>query len=166
MRPAGFTLIELLVVIAIIALLSIFVFVNFKDFTQDQIINQAVGEIQTYLRLAQSNATSNLLCRGQGGLDWTVRLNSGSVELICGAIDTPSVQTKTLENVSVSIEKRGSSCTPGMELPLIVRYTVLSGAVRIDSIGTCPEVLIKVKNTKTLKDKPFIISSGGAINVQ
>lgn len=164
----GFTLIELLITISIIALLSIFAFVNFKDLTQEKITDKAIGEIQTYLRLAQSNATSSFFCRGQGGLDWIVKINSGSVELICGAIDTPAVQTTLLQNVSVdSIEKRGSSCTsPIMVLPLIVRYLSLSGAVKIDSIGNCSEVTIKVENTKTQNIKPFTISSGGAINVE
>ena len=62
----GFTLIELLVVIAITSILAVMGFVNFKDFSSNQISVKAAGEIQTILRLAQSNATSSTLCDSKG----------------------------------------------------------------------------------------------------
>lgn len=171
----GFTLIELLVVISIIALLSIVAFINLKGFSQDQVLNKAVSEIQTLLRLAQANATAGVLCNSQGGANWTVnfKANKVDIELDCG--DSSSfVKTLTLENVQVDSIK-GASCGPPTDLPLIVTYSKISGNVKFDSIvgsdidlclETSANVLIDLKNLKTSNIKSFTISKGGAMDVR
>ncbi len=170
----GFTLIELLIVISIIAFLGVVAFVNFKDLTQDQVINKAIGEIQTALRLAQSNATTSLLCRGQASVDWMVRINSDNVELFCGDSISPPIQTSALQSVVVN-PVEGSACTSGSthSLPLTITYSRLSGSVKIDALDNCIDnsstVKVKVSNTKegyTDNNKTFTISKGGAINVE
>ena len=97
MRPAGFTLIELLVVISITGILSTLTFVNFKSFAKEQQLNKSIGEIQTFLKLAQSNATSSTVCGSSGGVSWTVRFNSDkiTVDIICG-LDLTKAPYKTL----------------------------------------------------------------------
>lgn len=178
MRSKGFTLVELLIVISIIALLSIVAYANFKDLAQEQVINKAIGEIQTVLRLAQTNATSSLLCQdpelevaNRASVDWSARIGTDQVDLICGPNDFP-VQITTLQNVSVN-SIGGSACpstSPTYDPPLNITYSKLSGAVKITSsvscITTSSTVSVNVKNTKTGNSIPFTISSGGAINVE
>lgn len=168
----GFTLVELLVVISIMAILGVVAFVNFKDFAQDQVVNKAIGQIQTSLRLAQANATSSVTCLGLGGADWSVQIrpDGTNVDLICGPSNAV-IQTTILENVEVDpIE--GSACSPGSthSLPLTVTYTKLSGTVKIDGSDNCIDdsstVKVTVRNMRTDKTKTFTISKGGAINVQ
>lgn len=177
MSCRGYTLIELLVVIFIIGILSVAVFVNFKDFAQDQILNKAVGQIQTHLRLAQANATAGVLCQGQGGADWTVvfQANQKNLDLTC---DASGVVIKTLSLEGVQIDSvRSSTCTASCSnascLPLSVNYAKLDGSVRITStadqttcLSTSNQILIVVKNLNTNNVKSFTISKGGAIDAQ
>lgn len=55
-KRTGFTLIEILVSLTIIGLLFGFGYVNFRDFSRRQTVNNAVKLIQGDLRLAQGNA--------------------------------------------------------------------------------------------------------------
>lgn len=166
----GFTLVELLVVITIIGLLGIVAYVNFKDLAQDQVIKKVIGEIQTDLRLAQSNATASLLCNGEASVDWKVNIRSDrvNVDVTCGPSDF-LVKTTTLVGARVK-SVWGSDCpSPTETLPLTVTYEKLSGVATIDGsllcIDTSSTVKVTVENTKTNATIPFIISKGGAINV-
>ena len=173
----GFTLIELLVVISIISIMSVVAFVNFKDFAQDQILNKAIGQIQTYLRLAQANATAGVLCQGIGGVDWAVvfQANQRNLDLICG-VSGMVVKTLTLENVLIDSVKSSTCaaiCTNASCLPLKVSYSKLDGSVKITSsadqttcLSTSSQILINVKNLKTNNIKTFTISKGGATDAQ
>lgn len=174
----AFTLIELLVVIAITAILGVVAFVNFKDFAQDQILNKAQGQIQTYLRLAQANATAGVICNNQGGADWRVRLDT-DIGLECSTNNFEniySIKTLTLENVkiaSVGSPTCSAVCSNASCLPLYVSYSKLSGSVKIKSdveqtscLKTSNQILINIKNLKTDKIKSFTISKGGAIDAQ
>ncbi|MBI2018653.1 prepilin-type N-terminal cleavage/methylation domain-containing protein [Candidatus Daviesbacteria bacterium] len=168
----GFTLVELLVVISIMALLGVVAYANFKDFAQDQVVNKAIGQIQTAFRLAQANATSGVTCLDLGGADWSVQIRTDgtNVDLICGSSNSV-VQTTILENVEVD-SVGGSACAPGSTsaLPLTVTYSKLSGTVKIDGSDNCIDnsatVSVNFKNLKTSNTKTFTISKGGAINVQ
>lgn len=169
----GFTLVELLIVISIMAILGVVSYVNFKDFAQDQVINKAIGQIQTTLRLAQANATSSVICPGlENAADWSVNIKTDgiNVDLICGPSNSV-IQTTVLENVEVDpIE--GSACSPGSthSLPLAITYSKLSGLVKIDGSDNCIDgsstVKVTVRNMRTDNTKTFTISKGGAINVQ
>lgn len=146
MRSAGYTLIELLVVITIIGILSVVAFVNFKDFASTSALNKAAGEIQSFLRLAQSNATSSTLCNGEGGKDWKVTFNSETIVITCGS-DT-SYKTLKLQN--------GISIIDPPPSPVV--YSALKGVPNIS-------VTIVLKNPKK-ETKKVILTSGGAINVE
>lgn len=169
MKRNAFTLIELLVVMAIMAILGSVVFVNFKGFAQDQILNKTIGEIQTYLRLAQTNATAGVVCPNQGGgADWRLKLDTDIVLLECSTDDfltTPSpVKTLKLENVKIDFAE-GSSCL------IYVTYSKLNGSAKIGSdptscINISDQVLVNIKNLKTNNIKSFTISKGGAIDAQ
>ncbi len=144
MRSAGYTLIELLVVISIIGILSVVAFVNIKEFSSSQALKKAAGEVQSFLRLAQSNASSSTLCNGVGGVPWTVTINTNTVVITCN-IDTP-YKTLTLQS--------GITISPQFS----VIYSALKGVP--DS-----SVTITLDNGKG-ETKTVILTSGGAINVQ
>src|SRR3989344_549373 len=107
---SGYTLIELLVVISIISILAVLGFVNFKDFATNQVTVKAQGEVQTLLRLAQSNATSSTLCNGNVVTSWHLRFTSGTViELRCNPGNPGEFlqRSYTLENARVEINGSG-----------------------------------------------------------
>lgn len=178
MRPVrGFTLIELMVVISIIAILGLIGFVNFRDFSADQVAIKAVGQIQTYLRLTQSNATTSTLCKKadgtfEGGVSWSLvfKPDQTSIDLICGT--TNSVQkTYLLDNAKIDTIV-GSSCGVSSTIPLTLTYSSGVGVLTFTSSsasGTClgsDTWTFTVKNTlNTSKTKIFKISKGGAIDV-
>lgn len=158
MRSGGFTLIELLVVISIMALLAVFAFVNFKDFAQDQVLNKAAGEVQTYLRLAQSNATSSTLCNNQGAASWFLIFNSTTIELRCNP-ENYLQRTYSLENALIAIS--GSGCT--LNLPATLSYLV--GTAELS--GACTSVTFTVSNIQNpALTKNITVSKGGAIDVE
>lgn len=175
MRPAGagYTLIELLIVIAIIALLSIVGFVNFKNFSANQVAVKTAGEVQTLLRLAQSNATSSTLCNNQGNNQgatfWSVKfISNNTMELRCDPGDI-LVRNYTLEpNITLSFSCSGCS----FSFPTIFKYQVGSGALTISptslAVDSSAAITVTVTNTKPDPDitSSFNLSKGGAINVQ
>ena len=168
MRSAlGFTLIELLVVISITAILSVIAFVNYKDFAQAQMLNKAVTEIQTYLRLAQSNSTASVICTPQAGA-WGINFaEGGTVNLVCG----PNQQIKktlSLQNIQISSIK-GDLCPSSLNLPLLISYSSLYGAVSFSGSADCLSQSLTITiNLIDIKGntKPLNISKGGAINGQ
>lgn len=171
----GFTLVELLVVISIMAIMSVFTFINVKDFTTEQALNKAVGDIQSLMRLAQSNATSSTLCGSSGGVTWTVRFNSdqSTLDIICGSNNT-LYRTLTLQNVLIASIKT-SSCISSLSLPVSFTYSALkgvpdvtdsSGGISSTCLGTTQSVTVNLLNAKSNSTKSFNISKGGAINVQ
>ena len=176
MRSRGYTLVELLVVVSVMALIGVVAFVNFKDFSQDQFLNKAAGQIQSFLRLAQSNATSSNLCGTLGGVSWTVRFNSdkSTADIICDSdLTKPPYKTLALQNVKID-SITATVCT-ALTLPVMVTYTALSGIPTMaDSSGgtnsTClissQSITINLINTKNNTLKSFSISKGGAIDVQ
>ncbi len=165
MRSAGYTLIELLVVISIIGILSVVAFVNIKDFSSAQDLKKAVGEVQTYLRLAQSNASSSTLCNGVGGVSWNVIFNADStIQINCGPTNY-LIKTLTLQTGIAIKSPIKTNCD--LTLPVTIVYSALKGVPTIPG-STCwtgVDVTITLDNGKG-KTKSLILTSGGAINVQ
>lgn len=168
----GYTLIELLVVLTIIAILATVVFVNFKNFSKNQILIKAIGQIQSVLRLAQSNATSSVKCGGVGGSAWSVKFGTdkSKVEVFCEN-NTTAQKTLSLENAAVqSIKCAADGVT--FDPPLTVKFSPLYGNVSfLDSPQACVVttsiIIITLENlTNTASTKSFTISKGGAIDVQ
>ena len=162
----GYTLIELLVVLTIMAVLSIVVFINFKTFSQDQAVNKAVGQVQSALRLAQSNAGSGVTCAGVGGAKWSAKLNTNATDILCDK--STSVQKNfTLENVTISSIK----CSTGgnLTLPITISYSSIYGNVDFGSdgcLGNTQTLVITLSNSQNSSStKTFTISKGGAIDV-
>lgn len=174
MRSAGYTLIELLIVISIIALMSIMGFVAFKNFASNQILVKAKGQIQSLLKLAQSNATSSTLCGTQGATSWSLKFNtisnSTSIELRCDPGNFLPRPAYALENAKID-QIKGTGCAAALSFPVTFNYKVGVGTLTIDPPETClsnaSSIDIKLSNinnssmTDTLK-----MSKGGAVDVQ
>lgn len=161
MRSGGFTLIELLVVISIMAIMVVVGFVNFKDFAQDQVLNKAAGQVQTYMRLAQSNATSSTLCNAQGATSWSLKfVTANSIELRCDPADY-EYRKYALDGAQMQI-KCGSA---NLIFPTTFTYSTGAGTFKTDCLGTVTFTLTNASNPGA-SSKSFNISQGGAIDVQ
>lgn len=160
----GFTLIELLVVISIMGILATFIFVNYKSSKSGQDLNKAASDIQSFLRLAQSNATSGVKCGTQGGAFWGVRFETNKkLQLKCGQnIGVGSWQKDlNLEGVQAVYEEVFCSISS----PLTVVYAPLDGKVTFSG-SDCSKVVINLTATKDNTTKCFTIERGGAVDVQ
>lgn len=166
MRSAGFTLIELLVVISIIGILSVMGYANYRDFASNQVAKKAVGQIQTYLRLAQSNATTSTICNDKGATSWTLKFaDSKTIELHCDPTDYPK-STLVLENATVAFDCE-IACS--LNNPTF-KYSVGSGALTISptspALETSAFITITITNIKNNATQSFRITKGGAIDVK
>ncbi len=157
-KKTGFTLIELLVVISIMAILGVAAFVNFRDFASTQSLKKAAGEIQSFLRLAQSNASSSTLCNGTGGVSWTVAFTPPrTITTTCNSVPIFLYKTLTLsQDVTMS-----STCSS----PVHLVYSALKGIPSNNCSPASPNVTIILTNSKG-DTKILTITSGGAIDVQ
>lgn len=163
---AGFTLIELLVVISIIGVLSVVGYANFKNFGNSQIAKKGAGEVQTFLRLAQSNASTSTLCNGQPAQGWSLKFTEPSkVELHCDPTDYKK-NTLNLENATISFD---CSIHCSLTNP-IFKYAIGSGSLTIsptsNELGASDFVIITITNSKDGSKESFKITKQGAINVQ
>lgn len=169
MSSLGYTLVELLVVMAIMVIVGVFAFANFKDFSQDQIVNQASEALKSFFRIAQSSATSSTVCEGIGGVSWAVNfLDSTKIQLVCGPEDK-LMKTLNLDNariVGIKCSAEGVSFDP----PLKISYAPLTGNV-VFSVADetfCPktatQLFISLDNAaKPGHIKSFTVSKGGVI---
>ncbi len=171
MSESGYTLIELLVVISIISIMSVMGFISFKGFAEDQATKKAEGQIQSLLRLAQSNATTSTLCNGQGATSWSLKfVDSTHMELHCDPGDVKA-REYTFENAQVEV-KGDSGCLIG--LPVAISYAPGLGTQSLSSgdistTGACLQssaVTFTITNTLNNSSKSFKMSKGGAINAQ
>lgn len=162
----GFTLIELLVVISIIAIMSIVAFVNFKDFNAGQIAPRAAGQVQSYLRLAQSNATTSTVCNGSASTSWSLKLNSSAVELHCFNTADQLIRTYNLQNAQIqAIECAGG--TP-LSFPTTFTYETRSGKLTTSCSTLTEKIVFKIINASnpSVAPKTFKVSKGGAVDVE
>ena len=163
MRSKGYTLIELLVVLTIVSIIGLVGYVSYQQFAANQFTNKAVGQIQTVLRLAQSNATTSTFCSDNQNVGpWSVIFNpSNTLILACNSIQQ---KVFTLENVHIDNVSCGSTA---VTLPLELTYANGTGALTFDPTCFNPTVwTFRLLNTKNDTAKDFKISQGGAINVE
>src|SRR5574340_523750 len=96
---AGFTLIELMVVMAIMAIIGVFTLSNFSSFGDNKKLDNAVLDIQSQLRTAQSNATSNVQCT-QFSATWQVKFKSDAVTTNLNCQNPQSTPPPTIKKTS------------------------------------------------------------------
>jgi len=178
MPKSGFTLIEMLVVIAVMALVGTFTLSNYKSFGEDQDLKSAVLDIQSQLRTAQTNSTTNLKCEGVSdpdgpyGATWKVRFfDSTTILLKC---DKPpdSLEKRTLK-LGADIQIFSVSGTPAGSCPSIppfsrfnISFTPLYGKMTIGDNTSCTSLTVTLENTKTGSTKSLVIEQGGKIYAQ
>lgn len=180
MRHSGFTLVELLVVITIMAIIGTVTLVNYGDFGEDQNLKSAVLDVQSQLRAAQTNATTNLKCNTQSNAVWQVEYNNATtINLKCQEPEASSIIKKTLTlgaNVAIqSVSGSGSSCPTA---PLFtINFDPLNGEIKFrDNTGAeatnCISLTITLRNNKISTDctganlvkcKQITIERGGRI---
>jgi len=174
MPKSGFTLIELLVVIAIMAIVGVFTLANYKSFGEDQNLKNAVLDIQSQLRTAQTNATTNVKCNTLFGATWQVKFtDTKTTNLNCQEPQPPLlVPKKTLTlgtNIAIqSVSGTGSSCPSA--LSFTINFAPVSGKISIKDntrdYPNCTLLTITLKNTKTNSTKALVIEKGGRIYAQ
>lgn len=166
--PSGFTLIELLVVIAIIAVIGVYTLANFRSFGEDQNLKNAVLEIQSQLRTAQTNATANVVCNTQYGATWKVAyINTTTINLNCLESATSfTKKTLKLDEKDPNLLIQSVSGTPPLSCPTALPFTIsfdpLTGKIGFGD-PRCTSLSIILQNSKTGTTKSFTIEQGGRI---
>ncbi|MBI2196753.1 prepilin-type N-terminal cleavage/methylation domain-containing protein [Candidatus Daviesbacteria bacterium] len=163
----GFTLIELLVVIAIMGLVGAFTLANYRSFGEDQNLKNALLDVQSILRTAQTNATANVKCDTQYGATWTVEFSSTTnINLKCTEPQASATLKKSSSlgsNIEIqSITGTGSNCPSG--LPFQIAFASLKRQADLGN-ANCASVTIIIKNNKGAV-KSLVIEQGGRIYEQ
>lgn len=175
---SGFTLIELMVVIAISAVIGVYTLSNYNSFGQYQNLNNAVLDIVSLLRQAQTNASARVVCSNGGTWQVNFDINNKTVNLQCATAAPPVIAIqKTLQlstNISISAVSgsatAGSNC-PGMTSPFTINFNPLNGYVKFldpvnpDDFGGCYSLQITLKNRQNDSTKDLKIEKGGRIYV-
>ena len=182
----GFTLVELLIVISIIAILSTVGYIQFRSFSSTQILNDSTGQIQSLLRVAQTNATtsltSNVLGLNRACKNWIVTFNTNKTQasLICQTAEAiPQESEKTLLTLPANLSI--SSITAGSCDPLLypansasVVFSVLYGKVSLImargvagfECESSSDMTDSLKYGSTNITKDIVSCKGGSIDVK
>lgn len=165
--PNAFTLIELLVVISIMALIATVTLANYQSFGEEQKLKNASLDIQSQLRTAQTNATTNLKCNTESSATWQVEFaDSTTTNLKCQEPSAPATLKKTLKldtNIILhSVSGVGAGCPIGV--PFTISFAPLSGSIT-PGAANCTSLMLNYRNTKTGSFKSLIIEQGGRIHV-
>lgn len=176
MSARGFTLIEILVVLAVVAILSVAGYINYRAFSHEQVIDDAVSRVQSMLRTAQANATTSLKCKQVGSTKWIIAFqDTKTLELRCVRSDNGQIEPIKQESLTNNVEIEsvsGPSCsaTPSNTT---VSFDTLSGKISFsDPIQTCianlNELTVKIKHTLSENplSKTVTVGKGGGINAQ
>lgn len=164
----AFTLIELLVVMAIMGIIGVYTLANYKSFGEDQNLKNAILDITTLLRQAQTNATASTICTTAGGATWRVNFKTVStLKLQCKQPSQTSFTTKKtleLKNVTIASGITGRNCVTWPNSPAFpIDFAPLTGRITLAD-GYCSAFNIPVTNNKTTKF--FTVETGGRIYAQ
>lgn len=173
--PNAFTLLELLVVIAIMAVVGLITFANFRSFGEDQKLKNAALSIQSFLRQAQTNATTNLKCTSTiASLGWTVQVKDGRVMSLNCQTSTGGtwwIKWFLLESLGNNIEVSGvktkkiSGSDIDCSFPVNLTFASLYGTFS-SPCDPNSNLQMTIKDTKTGNEKTLVIEKGGNIYVQ
>lgn len=178
----GFTLVEILVVLAIVGIVAMTSFINFGAFKEDENLKSVTSDLQNYLRLAQSNATTGVKCGSSGGSSWSIVITDRiSIKLKCQTQET-SVREWPIKSPARidSIDGTGTSdcqssfqSDPDPSNLITVTFSYLDGKATFsdgDASSSClagsQNMVIKVrKNAESVDLRTITINKGGSIDV-
>ncbi|OGE64584.1 hypothetical protein A3J13_01480 [Candidatus Daviesbacteria bacterium RIFCSPLOWO2_02_FULL_36_8] len=185
----GFTLVELLVSISVIAILSTVGFIEYRTFSANQILNSSVNDVQSFLRVAQSNATAAVTLTS-GGVNYscknwvaTFRTDGKNIDLICEEAVLVNYQDHIKSTLilpaNVTIGGISTSCI-GSTFPTYstsVAFSALYGKPSIvmargagppsECISTTDMIVtIQYSQGSTTFTKKITISTGGKIDAE
>lgn len=171
----GFTLIELMIAVSIMAILGVVSFISVGTFRQDQDLQTTAENLQGFIRVAQSNATANIICGDSSGANWYIEFqDADTVNLKCSTDPSKDVATLPVlkkfdhkSNITTSAITTSPNC-----FPTRIKFAPLYGLVSFetDSINcfssSISNLLITLINTSTKAQKGVNIDKGGSVNVQ
>lgn len=163
---AGFTLVELMVVISIMAILTVVAYINVGSFRQDQELVTMTADLQNFIRLAQTNATTNLQCEGSPGADWIVEFKKefSVIALKCSLSETDIKIMPHKDNIIIKSIQDSENC-----FPTRIRFSPLFGMVAFetDSLGCfnsdIQTLSLEIFNETNMTSKTIVINKGGSI---
>lgn len=173
LNSRAFTLVELLVVIAIMAIMSVFALANYGSFGEDQNLKNAALNIQSQIRKAQTNATSNVICGSTFSNTWQVVATATMVYLACPSLGLIK-GVPFGDNISVfAVPGIGPDC-PANNNQFVISFAPLSGHISFVSppATNCTSLTIILRNNKISPDctganlakcKQLTIEQGGRI---
>ena len=174
-KKSGFTLVELLVVISIMALMSMTALINFKNFRSDAAIKVAASDLQSLIRIAQSNATSRINCGSNPGAIWMIESrDSKTFDLKCYISDPTRAITKKTVLFANPVELVAISGTGVCTIPFRVKFAPLYGTITFKEANTnedscfsdSSDLSMTLEDTKTHAQKIINVNKGGVVNVK
>ena len=157
------------------AIVATVVIVSFGSFEEDANLKNEAFNLQSYLRLAQANATTGVKCGSAGGASWSIVITDRtSIKLKCQTQETP-VREWTIKYPAQidSIEGIGTlSCSSVISNPVTVTFSYLAGQVAFselanDCLAQSTGMSIKVRKKEGSVDfKTITVSKGGSVDVQ
>ncbi len=179
----GFTLVELLVAISVMAILSVASFAKFAVLREDQYLKNASSEIQSFIRFAQTNATSNIACTPTlGGTPWTLTFSPDKIDLSCQG---SSLKTLTLSNniricsINYSGCSTSDACSPTADTftgsgLVTTAFSPLTGQITFSDPRCTPasglagsaNMVITLKKIGGSDTKPVTLSRGGSVEIK
>lgn len=181
----GFTLIELLVVIAIMGILTIMVVPSYNEYSRNQKLADATGQLQSVLRQTQNNAQTGTICKIAGGatskaLYWYVdfMLNGTQYSLVpqceSGSQTFPPTLLPTgvtISNISIYPQNSTNGCSLATGQTLRVQFNNVTSNVLFNDLSSgCPdntnsslEITLSLTGSQS---KIIRIEKGGGIYVK
>ncbi len=154
-------------VVSLISIVTVAIYAGSRSFSQDQTLIKSVSEIQSLIRLAQTNATAGANCGANAPSSWSVVFNSGGTSL--GLVCNGAVITRTLNLDSTQVTSiLGSTCPSASTLPVNVNFASVFGKVSFAAadvcIGRSGSLTVTLNNTKNNNTKVIRVNSGGSID--
>lgn len=176
--PNAFTLVELLVVIAIMAIIGAYTLSNYASFGEDQKLKNAVLDVVSLLRQAQTNATAKAICQNKDtDASWYIAIlgGSGLVPVINLSCEEPSGLTVSKRRLNLSsdiqvsaISGNHGSC-PTVPGSVQVLFASANGQAKFRKSGNisvdCTLLTVTLRNKKG-STQELKIEQGGRVYAQ
>lgn len=151
------------------AVVGTFVIANYRSFGEDKDLENAALDVVSFIRTAQTNATTNLKCDTQHGAIWQIEYASNAVinlnckedPLAATFTDKKQLQLKANIEVDSIIGNPSGYCTAST-----INFTPINGQIELGGNAQCASLSATLKNTRTNSTKEVIIEKGGRVYVQ